>query len=75
MADEHAATETAATDNAATDNAATEHVEPGELTRRFRAFAETTDPEPSKALPVGLIAAAVVAFVVLVAVVWILVAS
>ena len=60
MADEHAPTESA---------------EPGELTNRFRAFAETTDPEPSKALPVGLIAAGAVVLVVLVAVVWFLVAN
>lgn len=54
---------------------ADEHNEPGEVTDRFRAFAETVDPEPSKALPVGLIAAAAAVVVALAVVVWILVAN
>jgi hypothetical protein len=45
-----------------------EQVEPGELTDRFRAFSETVDPAPSRALPVALIAAAAVAVVVLIAI-------
>jgi hypothetical protein len=59
----------------ADEHAPTEGAEPGELTSRFRAFAETTDPEPSKALPLGLIAAVAVVLVILVVVVWILVAK
>jgi hypothetical protein len=49
--------------------------EPGEVTDRFRAFAETVDPEPSKALPVGLIVAGGAFALALIVVVWILVAS
>jgi hypothetical protein len=54
---------------------ADERAEPGELTERFRAFAESVDPKPSKILPAGLIAGAVVLVVALIAVVWVLVAS
>ena len=54
---------------------ADEHAEPGEVTERFRAFAETVDPEPSKALPVGLIAAGGALVLVLIVVVWILFTS
>jgi hypothetical protein len=54
---------------------ADEQAEPGELTERFRAFAETVDPQPSKALPMGLIAAVAVFVVLLIAVVWVLVAN
>jgi hypothetical protein len=43
-----------------------EQVEPGELTERFRAFSESVDPEPSKALPVALIGMVVLAVAVLV---------
>jgi len=43
-----------------------EQVESGELTERFRAFQQTVDPEPSKALPMTLIALAVVGVAVLV---------
>lgn len=46
-----------------------EQVEPGEMTERFRAFSETVDPAPSKALPVALIAAGALAIVVLIAIV------
>ena len=34
---------------------AEEQIEQGELTERFRAFAETVDPEPSRSLPMALI--------------------
>jgi hypothetical protein len=34
--------------------------ETGEITERFRAFAETSDPAPSKGLPIALIVGAVV---------------
>jgi hypothetical protein len=51
---------------------ADEQAEAGEVTDRFRAFAETVDPKPSKALAAGLIAAAAVFVVVLIVVVWIL---
>jgi hypothetical protein len=54
---------------------ADEQTEPGELTERFRAFAEKVDPEPSKALPAGLIAAASAVLVVLIVVIWVLVAN
>ncbi len=54
---------------------ADEHVEPGELTSRFQAFANTVDPAPSKAFPVGLIAAVAAVVVVLGAVVWLLIAT
>jgi hypothetical protein len=57
------------------DEQAATGAEPGELTERFRAFAETVDPAPSKSMPLGLIAAAAVVVVVLVAVVWLLVAN
>jgi hypothetical protein len=53
---------------------ADEQTEPGELTDRFRAFAETVDPTPSKAFPVGLIAAAGALVVALIVVVWVLLA-
>jgi hypothetical protein len=38
-----------------------EQVETGEVTERFRAFSQTVDPEPSKALPMTLIGLAVAA--------------
>jgi hypothetical protein len=34
--------------------------ETGEITERFRAFAETSDPAPSKGLPIALIVGAAV---------------
>jgi hypothetical protein len=34
--------------------------ETGEITERFRAFAETSDPAPSKGLPIALIVGGVV---------------
>ncbi len=34
---------------------ADEQSEKGEITERFRAFAETSDPAPSKGLPIALI--------------------
>jgi hypothetical protein len=43
--------------------------ETGELTERFRAFSETVDPEPSRALPFALIGITAVALVALVVVV------
>jgi hypothetical protein len=52
---------------------ADEQAEPGELTDRFRAFAEAVDPKPSKALPVGLLAAVAVFVVVVAVVIWVLV--
>ena len=54
---------------------AEEQAEPGELTDRFRAFAETVDPPASRTMPVGVIAAGVAVVVVLVAVVWFLAAN
>jgi hypothetical protein len=52
-----------------------EQIEPGELTERFRAFSETKDPEPSRALPVGFLVAGVVAVIAVIAVLWLLLAS
>ena len=44
---------------------ADEQAEPtGELTERFRAFAETVDPAPSRTMPLGLIAAGAVVLLV-----------
>ena len=54
---------------------ADEQAEPGEVTERFRAFAETVDPEPNKALRAGLIAMAGALVLVLIVVVWILFTS
>lgn len=54
---------------------ADEQAEPGELTERFRAFAESVDPKPSRALPAGLITTAAVFIVALIVVVWVLVAN
>jgi hypothetical protein len=54
---------------------ADEQAEPGELTERFRAFAESVDPKPSRALPAGLITALAVFIVALIVVVWVLVAN
>jgi preprotein translocase subunit SecF len=54
---------------------ADEQAEPGEVTERFRAFAETVDPEPSKALHAGLIAMAGAMVLVLIVVVWVLFTS
>jgi hypothetical protein len=34
--------------------------ETGEITERFRAFAETSDPDPGKGLPIALIVGAAV---------------
>jgi len=46
---------------------ADDQTEPGELTERFRAFADSVDPAPSRALPVALIVGAAVLLVALVA--------
>jgi hypothetical protein len=54
---------------------ADEQAEAGELTERFRAFAETVDPKPSNALPMGLIVAAGAVLVAVIVVVWVLVAA
>lgn len=54
---------------------AEEHAEPGEVTDRFRAFAEKVDPPASRTMPMGMIAAGVAVVVVLAAVVWILIAN
>lgn len=40
--------------------------EPGEVTDRFRAFAQSDDPQPSKALPFALIAVGAALLVVLI---------
>jgi hypothetical protein len=54
---------------------ADEQAEAGELTERFRAFAEAVDPKPSNALPMGLIVAAGAVVVAVIVVVWVLVAA
>lgn len=41
--------------------------EPGELTDRFQAFAQSADPDPSRALPYALIAVGAALLVVLIA--------
>jgi hypothetical protein len=49
---------------------------PGELTERFRAFSRTVDPEPSRTLPVVLVAVSGLAILVLIAaIVWIVLAN
>jgi hypothetical protein len=52
-----------------------EQQEPGELTERFRAFSQSVDPQPSKALPLALIATVGAVALVLIVVVWLLLAS
>lgn len=53
-----------------------EQIEPGELTERFRAFSQSSDPEPSRALPAILFAAgAAVVLVLIAAIVWIILAN
>jgi hypothetical protein len=54
---------------------ADEQAEAGEVTERFRAFAETVDPKPSKALGMGLVVAVGAVLVALIVVVWVLVAA
>jgi hypothetical protein len=44
-------------------NMTDDHHEPGEITERFRAFAESSDPAPSRGLPAVLIVGAVVVMV------------
>jgi hypothetical protein len=51
---------------------ADEQIEPGEVTSRFQAFAEGSDPAPSKALPLALLAVIAAVFVVAVVVVVVL---
>ena len=46
-----------------------EQVESGELTERFRAFSQSVDPEPSRALPFVLIGTTAVVLVALVVVI------
>jgi hypothetical protein len=41
--------------------------EPGELTGRFQAFAQSADPTPSRALPLALVAVGAALLVVLIA--------
>ena len=45
---------------------ADDQIEQGELTERFRAFAETVDPGPSRSLPVALIVVGAVVVLALV---------
>jgi hypothetical protein len=45
-----------------------QQVESGEMTERFRAFSQTVDPAPSRALPIALTALAVLGIAVLVVV-------
>ena len=52
-----------------------DQIEPGELTERFRAFSESVDPEPSRALPVALLVAGGVTLVAVVVLLWLLLAS
>ncbi len=53
-----------------------EQIEPGELTERFRAFAKSVDPAPSRALPLALIVTGVVALLaIIVAIVVVLAAN
>lgn len=52
-----------------------EQIESGDLTDRFRAFAQSADPAPSRALPVVLIITGATAVVALVVVVWLLLAA
>jgi hypothetical protein len=54
---------------------ADEQREPGELTSRFQAFANTVDPEPGKAAPIGMIALAAVLIIAVAVVVWLLIAT
>jgi hypothetical protein len=54
---------------------AEDHIEQGELTERFRAFAETVDPAPSRSLPLTLIVGGVVLVLALVAAVVFLLGS
>lgn len=49
-----------------------EQIERGELTERFRAFSESVDPEPSRAVPVALLVVGAVVLVALIAVGWLL---
>jgi F0F1-type ATP synthase membrane subunit c/vacuolar-type H+-ATPase subunit K len=44
--------------------------EAGDLTDRFRAFAQSKDPEPSRLLPRMLLVAGIVAVLAVFAVVW-----
>lgn len=52
-----------------------EQIEPGDLTERFRAFAQSADPAPSRALPVALIVAGVATVLAVVVVIWMLLAT
>ncbi len=52
-----------------------EKAEPGELTERFRAFAQSVDPTPSRRLPIALIAGGVALVLVLIVAVWVLLAT
>ena len=46
---------------------AEEQIEQGELTERFRAFAEKVDPAPSRSLPLALIVGGAILVLALVA--------
>jgi hypothetical protein len=54
-----------------------EQIEPGELTERFRAFSESVDPQPTRAVPVPLIIglALAVAVLVVIGLLWLLLAG
>jgi len=54
---------------------AEDQIEQGELTERFRAFAETVDPAPSRSLPLTLIVGGVVLVLAVVAAVVFLLGS
>ena len=51
-----------------------EQSEPGELTERFQAFAQSTDPAPSRGLPIALIAGGVFLVLLLIVAIWALAA-
>ena len=52
-----------------------EQTEPGELTDRFQAFAQTVDPAPSRGLPIALIAGGALLVFVLIVAIWVLLAT
>jgi hypothetical protein len=54
---------------------AEDQIEHGELTERFRAFAETVDPAPSRSLPLALMAGGAVLVLALLATVVYLLAA
>ena len=52
-----------------------EKIEPGEVTERFRAFAQSVDPEPSRTARNALLAGGAIVVVLAIVAIWVILAG